>query len=60
MTFPSNKNPITGDKLQTKPSTKEYRDGWIRIFGEEPKFDIEEEIKKQTDKMLNNTKEEKK
>ena len=32
MTSPS-KNDITGDKLQTKPSTKEYRDGWDAIFG---------------------------
>jgi hypothetical protein len=29
----TSKNPITGDKLQTKPSTKEYRDGWEAIFG---------------------------
>ena len=26
-------NPITGDKLQSKPATKEYRDGWDAIFG---------------------------
>ena len=25
-------NDITGDKLITKPTTKEYEDGWDRIF----------------------------
>lgn len=32
------RNPITGDKLQTKPSTKEYRDGWDAIFGKAEKL----------------------
>ena len=27
------KNDITGDKIQTKTTTKEYRDGWDAIFG---------------------------
>jgi hypothetical protein len=27
------KNEHTGDKLQSKPSTKKYRDGWDAIFG---------------------------
>ena len=29
----TSRNPITGDKLQSKPATKEYRDGWDAIFG---------------------------
>lgn len=27
------KNEITGDKIQTKPSTQKYRDGFDAIFG---------------------------
>ena len=27
------RNDITGDKIQTKPGTKQYRDGWDAIFG---------------------------
>ena len=40
------KNEITGDKIQTKPTTKEYADGWDAIFGnkEEVPFDFEEEV----------------
>lgn len=34
----ASRNPITGDKLQTKPSTKEYRDGWDRIYTQEDKM----------------------
>ena len=26
-------NNITGDKIQTKPSTKEFEEGWERVFG---------------------------
>lgn len=26
-------NDVTGDKIQTKPTTKEYADNWDRIFG---------------------------
>ena len=33
MTSRSNRNDITGDKLQTKVTTQEYRDGWDAIFG---------------------------
>lgn len=29
------KNPITGDKIQTKPTTKEYSDNWDRIFSKD-------------------------
>jgi len=29
----TSRNDITGDKLQTKPATKQYRDGWEAIFG---------------------------
>lgn len=41
-------NPITGDKLQSKPATKEYRDGWDAIFGktEECKQPKEDESSK--------------
>lgn len=31
----SQRNPITGDKIQTKVTTQEYRDGWDAIFGKE-------------------------
>jgi len=34
MTSPS-KNDITGDKLQSKVTTKDYRDNYDRIFGKE-------------------------
>lgn len=27
------RNDITGDSIQSKPSTDLYRDGWERIFG---------------------------
>lgn len=26
-------NPITGDKIMTRPSSKEYTENWERIFG---------------------------
>jgi hypothetical protein len=29
----TSRNDITGDKIQTKPTTKEYADNWDRIFG---------------------------
>ena len=29
----TSRNNITGDKIQTKPSTKKYRDGFDAIFG---------------------------
>jgi hypothetical protein len=37
----TSKNEITGDKLQTKPTTQKYRDGWDAIFGK-----AEEQMKK--------------
>lgn len=37
MTSPT-KNDITGDKLQTKPTTQQYRDGWDAIFGKAEKL----------------------
>jgi len=30
----TSKNDITGDKIKTKPTTKEYSDGWDAIFGD--------------------------
>jgi hypothetical protein len=38
-------NPITGDKLQSKPATKEYRDGWDAIFGKKDHPPCTEECK---------------
>ena len=39
------KNEITGDKIQTKPTTKEYSDNWDRIFGKKDKFkELQEEF----------------
>lgn len=29
------RNDITGDKIQTKPTTKEYADNWDKIFGKQ-------------------------
>ena len=29
----STTNDITGDSIQTKPASKDYRDGWERIYG---------------------------
>lgn len=29
----TSRNDITGDKIQSKPSTDKYRDGWDAIFG---------------------------
>lgn len=31
----TSRNDITGDKIQTKPTTKEYADNWDRIFDKE-------------------------
>jgi len=52
MTSRTDINPITGDKLQTKPSTKEYRDNFDTIFRQSAEFNIEKEIKKQTKAAL--------
>jgi hypothetical protein len=32
-------NGITGDSLINKPNTKEFEDGWDRIFGKQKKID---------------------
>ncbi len=48
----SQRNDITGDKLQTKPSTKEYRDNFDTIFRKSAEFKIEKEIEKQTKAAL--------
>jgi hypothetical protein len=45
-------NEITGDKLQTKPATKEYRDNFDAIFRKSAEFNIEKEIKKQNKAYL--------
>lgn len=38
------KNDITGDNLVSKPATKNYEDGWERIYGNaRPVVDIKEE-----------------
>lgn len=29
----STRNDITGDSIQTKPTSQKYRDNWERIFG---------------------------
>lgn len=41
------KNDITGDKIQTKPTTKEYADNWDTIFGDckrTPEGDLEVQV----------------
>lgn len=41
------KNDITGDKIQTKPTTKEYSDNWDKIFGgckRTPEGDLEVQV----------------
>lgn len=51
------KNDITGDKIQTKPTTKEYSDNWDRIFGKADK--LKESRDKEAEDMLNKLKENK-
>lgn len=51
------KNDITGDKIQTKPTTKEYADNWDRIFGKADK--LKESRDKEAEDMLNKLKEKK-
>lgn len=29
----TSRNDITGDKIQTRPTTREYADNWDKIFG---------------------------
>ena len=31
----TSKNPITGDRLVTKPATDDYRENWEKIYGDE-------------------------
>ena len=35
-------NDITGDSIQTKTNTEQYRDGWDRIFGKKKKPETNE------------------
>jgi hypothetical protein len=35
------RNDITGDSIQSKPSSDLYRDGWERIFGKKPPSDTQ-------------------
>lgn len=35
-------NEITGDSIQTKTNTEQYRDGWDRIFGKKNKPETNE------------------
>lgn len=35
-------NDITGDSIQTKTNTDQYRDGWDRIFGKKKKPETNE------------------
>lgn len=35
-------NEITGDSIQTKTNTEQYRDGWDRIFGKKKKPETNE------------------
>lgn len=60
MTSRSNtaRNPITGDKLQTKPTTEAYRDNWDRIFGrrEEKCPDHNKESEKENDREIQESK----
>lgn len=45
------KNDITGDALQTKPSSELYRENYTKIFGKSKlELRIEEERKKQEEK----------
>ena len=46
------RNPITGDKIQTKPTTKEYAGNFDAIFRKSAEEKIEKEIKKQKEVAL--------
>ena len=39
----TSKNPITGDRLVTKPATDDYRENWERIFDNKYKADKDKE-----------------
>lgn len=47
-------NPITGDKLISKPSTKEYETNWEKIFGNKtcPPQKITKEITNRSNELL--------
>lgn len=48
----TSRNDITGDKIQTKITTKEYQNNYDLIFRKDSGFNLEEEIKKETKKQL--------
>lgn len=51
----ASRNPITGDKLQTKPATKAYRDGWDAIFGKYEELKISEKIRDKLEQVAFDT-----
>ena len=51
----TSRNDITGDKIQTKPTTKEYADGWDAIFGKADS--LKESRNKEAEDMLKKLKE---
>lgn len=42
----TSKNAITGDKIQSKVPSKEYKEGWERIYGKKREFIPVEEAQK--------------
>lgn len=42
------KNDITGDEIKSKPTTKEFEEGWERIFGKKCNKKGKEEALKNT------------
>lgn len=44
----SSQNPITGDWIATKASTKAYRSGWDRIWGDKTKSEADQPVKQDT------------
>jgi len=49
------RNDVTGDKIQTKTTTKEYRDGWDAIYGEANR--LKESRDKEAEDMMRKLKE---
>ena len=47
----SNQSPITGDHLITKPSSKAYRSGWDRIWGDKTKPNANQRVEKVINKL---------
>lgn len=41
------RNPVTGDALQTRPTSQQYRDNWDKIFGK-PEKDVKLEKAQET------------